>query len=87
LYKKAQELGLDLCPAEVGPRMRLAEINQPIGDYYWIAMKQLADSRGNPGVFLVERDESGPWLRGDWARPGNEWGPRRGFVFSLRKKA
>ncbi len=87
LYKKAQELGLDLCPAEVGPRMRLAEINQPIGDYYWIAIKQLADSRGNPGVFLVERDESAPWLGGGWARPGNEWGPRRGFVFSLRKKA
>ncbi|MGI8420140.1 MAG: hypothetical protein ACR2LN_05875, partial [Candidatus Levyibacteriota bacterium] len=87
LYKKAQELGLDLCPAEVGPRMRLAEINQPIGDYYWIAMKQLAGSYGRPSVFSVGRRESAPWLGGGWATPGSGWDPESEFVLSLRKKA
>src|SRR5690606_35942613 len=56
VYRKAQELGLELCPAEVGPHMRLQTKDQPLGDYYWIGMKQIADSSGDPEVFSLGRD-------------------------------
>lgn len=86
LYKKAEELGLDLCPSEVGPHMRLATKDQPIGDYYWIGMKQITDSYGNPDVFLLARGGVGLWLDGPWAGPDLRWDPEREFVFSLRKQ-
>lgn len=85
VYKKAQELGLDLCPAEVGPQMRLQTKDQPLGDYYWIGMKQITDSGGDPGVFGMGRYEGGLWLGDYWARPDDRWGPDDGFVFRLRK--
>lgn len=85
VYRKAQELGLDLCPAEVGPHMRLATKDQPLGDYYWIGMKQITDSDGYPYVLDLGRDGDGLWLVGYWARPDYEWGPNCEFVFSLRK--
>ena len=85
VYKKAQELGLELCPAEVGPHMRLQTKDQPSGDYYWIGMKQITDSHGNPDVFLLVRDGDGLWLRDNWAAPDRKWDPRNEFVFSLRK--
>jgi len=84
VYQKAQELVLDLCPAEVGPTLRLADNNQPIGEYYWIGMKQITDSDGNPYVFRVAHGEGNSWVDGGWAGPGNLWSPRDGFVFSLR---
>ena len=50
-------------------------------------MKQITDSDGDPGVFRLERDDDGLWLRDDWAEPGGEWDPSSGFVFRLRKPA
>ena len=85
VYKKAQELGLELCPAEVGPHMRLQTKDQPSGDYYWIGMKQITDSAGYPGVFHLARLGDGLWLDDHWARPGSKWLPSLEFVFSLRK--
>ena len=65
--------------------MRLQTKDQPLGDYYWIGMKQITDSDGDPDVFRLERNEDGLWLRVSWAVPDIEWGPNREFVFSLRK--
>ncbi|MDO8618944.1 MAG: hypothetical protein Q7R49_03275, partial [Candidatus Daviesbacteria bacterium] len=42
VYAQAEELGLELCPPEVGPQLRLKDTDQPMGDYYWIGMKQIA---------------------------------------------
>lgn len=84
IYKKAQELGLALCPAEVGPHMRLATKDQPIRDYFWIGMKQIADSDGFPGVFDLARNEDGLWLHDNWVRPDSKWRRYDEFVFSLR---
>jgi len=85
IYKKADELGLDLCPSEVGPQYRLEHMDQPMNDYLLISMKQITDSGGDPYVFGLSRDDVGLWLGGRWARPRNHWLGDRGIVFSPRK--
>jgi hypothetical protein len=85
IYAKANDLGLDLCPAEVGPQLRLAYKDQPMDEWLYVGMKQITDSDGNPDVFGLGRDDDGLWLHDDWASPDGTWGPRSEFVFSLRK--
>jgi len=85
IYAKAKELGLELCPAEVGPHKRLKDINQPMGDWEYIAMKQIADRNGYPDVFFLLRAGDGLWLHYYWALPDDTWFPYYQFVFSLRK--
>jgi hypothetical protein len=91
LYKKAGEFGLELCPAETGPQLRLKyeevlKREQPLNEYLRVAMKQISDSDGDPGVFNVRRYGDGKRiLRNDWAKPSSEWGDVSGFVFRLRK--
>ena len=53
IWARIRELGNDLCPAEVGPHLRLQFGDQDRGDYFWVAMEQIADSDGNPNVFNV----------------------------------
>jgi len=85
IYTRAKELGLELCPAEVGPHQRLKELEQPLDDWYRIAMKQIVDRYGNPVVFGLGRNDDGLWLGSHWAGPGSRWSPGDGFVFRLRK--
>ncbi len=85
LYAKAQEFGLDICPAEVGPYKRLKDLNQPLDEWYRIAMKQITDRYGHPSVFNLGRYDDGLWLYYSWTRPDDEWCPGFGIVFCLRK--
>lgn len=85
IYAKAKELGLELVPAETGVRYRLKYKDQPLDEWLYMGMKQIADRRGNPGVFLLGRVEGGLWLGGDWAGPVSRWHPDGEFVFSLSK--
>ena len=85
IYQKAEELGLELCPADTGPNYRLKYQNQPMNEWIYIGMKQIADSYGYSDVFKLGRVEDGLWLRHDWARPDDEWGLFSKFVFCLRK--
>ncbi|MCR4324292.1 MAG: hypothetical protein NUV69_01245 [Candidatus Curtissbacteria bacterium] len=85
IYAKAQELGLDLCPAEVGPQLRLKYKDQPRGEWVTIGMKQIPASDGYPNVFEVGRHGRGLWLPSRWTRPDLWWNPGDQFVFSLRK--
>lgn len=48
-------------------------------------MKSLTDSDGYPHVFHLAHNDGGLWLYDGWTKPGNDWGPGDGFVFSLRK--
>jgi hypothetical protein len=84
IYTKAEELGLGVCPPEVGPHLRLV-YNQPLNEWLYIGMKQITDSYGSPSVFMLGRDVDGQWLLSAWANPGLRWYPKHEFVFSLRK--
>ncbi|TSC87564.1 MAG: hypothetical protein G01um10147_542 [Microgenomates group bacterium Gr01-1014_7] len=85
VYARANELGLDLCPAEVGPHKRFKDTNEPMGDWEYIAMKQMTDRGGHLDVFVLGRDGRGLWLAGRWADPDHGWPPEDEIVFRLRK--
>jgi len=85
VYKKAQELGLDLCPPEVGPHFLLQYMDLPMGEWFYLGMKQITDSNGCPNVFLLERNVDGLCLYDRYAKSDNEWNPNCEFAFSLRK--
>ena len=90
LYFRAEELGLELCPPEIGPHLRLSynevfKREQAKGEYLRIGMKQITDSSGNPDVFGVYCDRDGEqWLNDDWAEPEHRWDLEIGFVFTRK---
>ena len=87
LYAKAHKFGLDLCPAELGPHLRLKDKNQPLGEFYHIGMKPIADRFGLRGVFDLRHDDVAG-LRLDFyvGSPGYHYFPREEFVFALQKQ-
>lgn len=85
IYEKAKELGLELCPAETGPYLRLQYKDQPMNEYLRIGMKQITDTSGDPNIFGVYRRSDGAWLNDYWANPTDEWLPGHEFVFRFRK--
>jgi len=85
IYKRIEELGLELCPPETGPQYRLQYQNQPMGEWFLIGMKQITGRVGNPDVFSLGRGGVGLWLDARWTDPGPEWVPDCEFVFRLRK--
>ena len=86
IYKRAQELGLDLCPNEVGPQLRLQYTDQPNGEWLLIAMEPITDSGGDLDVFRVERNDDGTqWLIGDFGGPVSVWDAGYRWVFLRRK--
>ncbi len=85
IYRKAEELGLELCPAEVGPQYRLKYTAQPMNEWLRIGMKQIAGRDGDPSVFYLVRREDGLWLRHDWAEPDRRWNPE--YLFAFRRPA
>jgi hypothetical protein len=46
IYARAVSLGFELCPAEVGPALRLQYLDQPTGEFLHIAMKPVARYSG-----------------------------------------
>ena len=86
IYQRAQELGLELCPPETGPELRLkADTEQRFGEYMNIAMKPIADSDGYPYVFYLNRRTGGQWLGARSAKTSDRWNAGDPFVFRLRK--
>lgn len=85
IYDRALELGLELCPAEVGPQLRLQYADQPKGEWLRIGMEPIADSDGDLLVFYVVHDSDVRWLLGDLGHPDRFWFGDRRFVF-LRSK-
>ena len=78
---RAQELGLRLCPAEVGPQFRLQCIEQPEEGQLRIAMEQIQGSSGKPELFYLGCYGDGIWLDSTCGSPGNRWNSDIRFVF------
>lgn len=81
---KAMSLGLWLCPAEVGPQLRLQYTDQ-LRYNYIVGMEPIITSDG-PIVFMVHnyRDKH-LWLNTVSANPDVSWDTRYRFVFLCPK--
>lgn len=86
LYAKALELGLQLCPAEVGPALRLAYKDQPRGEWLRIGMEPITDSDGYPYVFEVDDGRAERWLLGGRGGAGRVWCAGGRWVFVRPRK-
>lgn len=84
IYARGDERGLDLCPAEVGPQLRLQYKDQPNGELF-VAMEPITGSIGYLSLFRVERSASTLLLSCYSASPACVWGTGTRFVFSRRK--
>jgi len=84
IYTRAKQLGLKLCPPEVGPALRLQYSDQPQGEWLLIAMEPISGPDGSPYVFCVGHGDSGRWLRESGGFPRGCWNADCCWVF-LRK--
>lgn len=83
IYARAIELGLELCPAEVGPALRLV-YQEPA--YTVVGMEPITDSDDGLGVFRVNTDSDDRWLRSDYGKPDHFWCGNRQWVFVRPRK-
>jgi hypothetical protein len=81
LFERAAELGLNLCPLEVGPFLRLQYLDQPEGLWITIASQKFSPDPDYPNGFYVRRLEDGLWLRGYTASEDYVFDPDDHFVF------
>ena len=81
LCTSGKELGLHLCPAEVGPKLRLEYADQPKDEWLRIAMEPITDSDGRLRIFHVVHDERARWLDSYYGNPGSVWLSSHRFVF------
>jgi len=86
IYDRAKELGLELCPVEVGPQLRLQYKDQPNGERIRVGMEPIRGSDNDLKVFCVERLDSGFWLNGGYGVPDSFWGAGSQWVFVRPRK-
>jgi hypothetical protein len=81
IYRRAGELGLELCPAEVAPLLRLQYVNQPMGEFLNVAMRPIAAYGGELIALSVANAGTGPLLLGGEGRSDLVMNWRAQFVF------
>jgi len=81
IYQRAQELGLELCPAKVGPQLRLQYQFQPNEDWLIIAMEPIAVLDGSLHVF----DMGDEWLRANYGDSERFWLGHHQWLFARHK--
>jgi hypothetical protein len=69
IYRRAAQLGLELCPAEVGPLLRLQYVNQPLGEFLRVAMRPIATYGGEPVDLTLANAGTGLLLIGGESKP------------------
>jgi hypothetical protein len=84
IYARAIELGLELCPAEVGPALRLVYKEDT---YTVVGMEPMIDSGDYWRVFNVYTDLGERVLGGDRGRPGGFWVGSDQWVFVRPRKS
>ena len=81
-YNRAFEYGLELCPPQTGPELRLIHRNQLRGEWFRIAMEPIVGDDGDLYVFGVDRAGFGSWLDARSSGPPEEvWGPDCRWIF------
>jgi hypothetical protein len=83
VIERALSLGLSLCPAEVGPQLRLQYLEQPRGEWLQVAMEPIYDACGLPSVFTIVHEDDECWLEGNTFRSNTYWSGDAQFVFAL----
>jgi len=83
VYERARQAGLELCPAEVGPQLRLDYRNQPLGEALDIAMEPVATYSGDPTILTLANWGTGLMLIGRNGRPQSTVNRISRFVFAL----
>ncbi|MDH5442142.1 MAG: hypothetical protein OEX08_00860 [Candidatus Nomurabacteria bacterium] len=83
ICNRAKELGLELCPAEVAPQLRLQYTDQPKGEWLRIAMEPIVGSGGYSNVFEVAHDDDDLWLNWNVGTSDYFWHSDNCFVFCL----
>ncbi len=87
LYEKAKEFGLEVCPPEVAPYIRLQYTDQPNGASLIGTRTIFANFNGEivPHIFTLYRNESDVQLGSTFADPEFKWSFYRKFFFLLPK--
>src|SRR5215468_11780121 len=83
VYERARRVGLELCPAEVGPQLRLEYRNQPLGEALDIAMEPVATYSGDPTILTLVNWGTGLILIGRDGRSESTVNRISRFVFAL----
>jgi hypothetical protein len=83
VYERARQAGLELCPAEVGPQLRLDYRNQPLAEALDIAMEPVATYSGDPTILTLANWGTGLMLIGRNGRPQSTVNRISRFVFAL----
>lgn len=94
IHERASELGLTLCPLELGPHLRLQFLDQPEGHLgqppskhrappgsITVASRPLTEDHDTPKGFYLRRIDGVLWLRGYRSAPEDLWRPEDRLVF------
>jgi len=88
IHARALAVGLELCPPEAGPILRLNYLDQPIAEFIQLAMRPVARYSGEPIDLTLGNGGTGLLLLGGDARPEVVIPRSTRFVFVLpRPKA
>jgi hypothetical protein len=98
IFNRASELGLELCPLELGPHLRLRYLDQPEGysgnplqrhqapsGSITIASEILTEDDDFPKGFYLRQINGVLWLRGYRADHLHIWNPDDHFIFCQSK--
>jgi hypothetical protein len=74
-----------LCRAEDAPYLRMADMDQPCGSWYWVAMQPIAIFADSPHVFSVGCDgDDSRYLHTNCVDPDGRWDLGDVIVFRIR---
>lgn len=81
IFARAKSAGLELCPLELAPRLRLQLLDQAEGPYLTVASRKTRDDETYPNGFYLRRFDGELWLRGYQATSDYIWEPASVFAF------
>lgn len=82
IFNRAKEMGLELCPAEVGPQLRLQYKDQPNEEFIMIAMEPIAVSNAF-SLFFIMNGGTDLWLASHRGQLNSFWTRFSRFVFVI----